>query len=230
MSGSDLKMGWKVKILRFQAVIFDMDGTLIDSLEDMLDSVNAVFAREGYPLRNLEQIRQAVGNGAALLISRNLPPQTSEEEEERILQLYKQEYSRRLTVKTRVYDGILPMLQTLKNSGVSLGVLSNKPHDAAVTICQELFPNLFDLVWGDRDGIPKKPDPTALLDAIRQLGASPASTAYVGDSQTDIQTAQNAGVYGVGVSWGFRPRQVLEAQGADVICDDAQQLAMALSR
>lgn len=145
MSGSDLKMGWKVKILRFQAVIFDMDGTLIDSLEDMLDSVNAVFAREGYPLRNLEQIRQAVGNGAALLISRNLPPQTSEEEAERILQLYKQEYSRRLTVKTRVYDGILPMLQTLKNSGVSLGVLSNKPHDAAVTICQELFPNLFDL-------------------------------------------------------------------------------------
>lgn len=214
--------------MRFDAVIFDLDGTLIDSLEDMWDSVNRVLAVNGYPLRELDEIRRFIGNGAKKLIERSLPAGTSAQEVRRVLDIYREEYQRHLLVKTHPYSGIPELLKSLKKAGMKLAVLSNKPHDATTAICEDLFPGILDLSWGDRPGVPRKPDPTALLMAMETLGVKSSRVAYVGDSETDIRTAKNAGLYAVGVAWGFRGRAVLEAEQADSVCETAEELKLLL--
>lgn len=210
--------------MRFHTIIFDLDGTLVDSLEDLCDSVNAVLTAGGYPPRDLDEVRAFIGNGAKKLVERSLPAGTAEAETARALEAFQKEYQRRLLVKTHPYPGIPELLKSLKAQGMKVAMLSNKPHDAAVSICEGLFPGVFDLCWGARPGIPKKPDPTAVLLAMKELGTQPEQTAYVGDSEPDIRTAKNAGICSVGVSWGFRSREILMAERADIVCDSADEL------
>lgn len=214
--------------MKLRTVLFDLDGTLIDSLEDMRDCVNRVLEREGYPPRTLDQIRMAVGDGAGMLIRRSLPKDATEERAQQVLEQYRREYAAHLADKTRPYPGIPEMLRRLKEQGVSLGLLSNKPHWGTEFLAEQLFTGLFSLAWGDQPGRPRKPDPAGVLAAMAQLNASPETTAYVGDSPVDIATGKNAGILSIAVCWGFRDRETLAAHSPDYLCSTVEELGKLL--
>lgn len=200
--------------------LFDMDGTLVDSLEDIADSMNAVLEALGHPTHTLEAYRTLVGDGARALVERALPPaaETAEARAAQVdeaLRRYKARYHTHLVVKSRPYDGVVPMLEALVARGATLAVVTNKPHDAAVEIVARLFPTVrFAEVLGQKDGIPHKPDPAGPLSIVRGLGVDPGDAFFVGDTDTDMKTARNAGMIAVGVLWGFRDRAELERHGA----------------
>lgn len=210
--------------MKWEAAVFDLDGTLINSLADMTSSVNRILAGAGYPSRTIEEIRQFVGNGAKVLLNRSLPKNVPAEEAEHLLELYKKDYQAHLLDETVPYPGILPLLQQLKKNGLHLAVLSNKPHASTVQICNTLFPGIFEIAWGDRPDVPKKPDPTAVWNALEEMGIPKNKAVYIGDSETDIRTAKNAGLFAVGVSWGFRDRKILEMENPEIICESAYEL------
>jgi len=210
--------------MKWKAAVFDMDGTLIDSLADMTSSVNRILAGAGYPLRTKDEIRQFVGNGAKLLVRRSLPETVSDGEAERLFNLYKKDYQEHLLDETLPYSGIPSLLEKLKAHGIRLAVLSNKPHASAVRICDTLFPGLFEIAWGDRPNVPKKPDPTAVWSALEEMGVSKDKAVYIGDSETDIRTAKNAGLCSVGVLWGFRDEKVLTAEKPNYLCRSIGEL------
>lgn len=215
--------------MKWEAAVFDMDGTLIDSLADMTSSVNRILAGAGFPLRTQDEIRQFVGNGARLLVKRSLPENIPDGEADELFQLYKKDYQEHLLDETVPYNGILPLLEKLKVEGTRLAVLSNKPHDSAVRICNTLFPGMFEIAWGDRPNVPKKPDPSAVWMALERMGVARDRAVYIGDSETDIRTAKNAGLYAVGVLWGFRDEKVLITEKADYICHTVKELELLLT-
>ena len=204
-----------------QAVLFDLDGTLLDTLEDLADSVNAVLRRLGFPEHPAEAYKYFVGQGFPVLAERALPP--GERSPARIAECVAQakaEYGRRWSRLTRPYPGIPPLLDELAGRGVRLAILSNKPHEFTVEMVRHFLPRWrFEAVLGGRAGVPAKPDPTTSLEVCARLGLPPARVAYVGDSGTDMQTARRAGMYAVGVLWGFREREELLADGAQVLIE-----------
>ncbi len=214
--------------MKWDAAVFDLDGTLINSLADMASSVNRILAGAGYPPRTIDEIRQFVGNGAKMLLKRSLPENVSTDETEYLLELYKKDYQAHLLDETVPYPGIPSLLEQLKKNGVRLAVLSNKPHASTVQICNTLFPGIFEIAWGDRPDVPKKPNPAAVWNALEEMGVSKNKAVYIGDSETDIRTAKNAGLYAVGVLWGFRDRKTLEAENPEIICDSVRELEKGL--
>lgn len=215
---------------RFDTVIFDMDGTLLDTLKDLADAVNYALEKMDYPVRTIEEIRTFVGNGVYKLMERAVPENTPPEQVEKSLGIFKAYYREHSKDATRPYPGILPLLESLKRDGVKTGVLSNK-YDAAVKeLCAEYFPGLIDVPRGEKPGTAKKPAPDGLFAVMRELGAEPAGTLYVGDSEVDARTGKNAGLTFVGVTWGFRSRQVLEENHADFIIDRPEELWNLLGR
>lgn len=212
------------------AFLFDMDGTIVDSLEDIGDSMNAVLGELGHPTHAMEAYRTLVGDGARALVERALPPDARAQTDD-ALRRYKARYRTHLVVKSRPYDGIVPMLEALAARGASLGVVTNKPHDAAVEIVERLFPTVrFAAVLGQKDGVPHKPDPTGPLSIARALGIAPEETFFVGDTDTDMQTARNAGMVAVGVLWGFRGRDELERNGARHVVTTPAEIVALLDR
>ena len=210
--------------MKWEAAVFDLDGTLINSLADLASSVNRTLSAEGYPPRTLDEVRQFVGNGVRRLVERSLPHEVPLEELDRLFELYKRDYQQHLLDETVPYPGIAGLLLTLKQSVMRLAVLSNKPHASVQRICDALFPGMFDLAWGDRPGVPRKPDPTAVWMALEAMDIPREKVVYIGDSETDIRTAKNAGLHSIGVLWGFRDRSVLEAEQAQEICESAEEL------
>lgn len=210
--------------MKWEAAVFDLDGTLINSLADLASSVNRILSAGGYPPRTPDEVRQFVGNGVRRLVERALPHPVPTEELDRMFELYKKDYQQHLLDETAPYPGIVELLQTLKQSGMRLAVLSNKPHASVQRICEALFPGTFDLAWGDRSGVPRKPDPTAVWMALDAMDIPREKAVYIGDSETDIRTARNAGLHSIGVLWGFRDRDVLEAEQAQEICETAGEL------
>ena len=213
--------------MKYRAAIFDMDGTLIDSLEDLADAVNEMLEHYGFPTHPLEPYRYYVGNGARKLIERTVPKDrlTDKNFVDEALKYYDACYQRRLTVKTKPYDGIIEMLQRLKALNIPRGVVTNKQDFAAQEIATKLFPSgMFDSVIGDREGLPRKPDPTKALKIASDFGVEPSEVAYFGDTSVDIQTAINAGFLAVGVTWGFRPRSELVDSGAQIIVDSPKEI------
>ncbi len=202
--------------MKIQAVIFDLDGTLLDTLEDLADSVNAVLAEQGFPVHPVEAYRYFVGDGAAVLIGRVLPEgQCDAAIQKTCLRRFREEYALRWKNKTLPYDGVLPMLARMQTLGLKLAVLSNKPHDATELCVRELLPGIqFDAVVGQVDGRPRKPDPAGALAIAEQLGVLPQEVLYLGDTATDMKTAVGAGMYPVGVLWGFRTGDELQTHGA----------------
>lgn len=204
--------------MRFKAVIFDLDGTLVNSLEDLADSVNEMLAGYGYPPHSVESYKQRVGNGAYNLIWRSLPDDTQAALLDEALQKYKAIYEQRFLIKTRPYDGILPLLIQLRERGIALAVCTNKHDDAAQVIVRTLFPaGTFRYVYGERKELPRKPAPDAALEIARRMAVRPEEAVYIGDSMVDMQTGVNAGMLPVGVLWGFRARKELEENGARLI-------------
>ena len=195
-------------------ILFDLDGTLLNTLEDLLDATNYALCQCGYPGRTLGELRRFVGNGAENQIRMSLPEGASPEEVQRVLKIYKPYYTEHCQVKTRPYDGILEALAVLKEK-YPIAVVSNKPDAAVKALCAELFPGIFAL--GEAPDCPRKPAPDMVFKACRAIGAD--TCVYVGDSEVDVRTAKNAGVPCLSVLWGFRNREEIEAAGGEHFCE-----------
>lgn len=218
--------------MNFQAAIFDLDGTLINSLEDLADSANAMLASYGFPTHPLDPYRYFVGNGSRKLIERCLPKEKATDPDfvEEALQRYKEIYAHHTEDKTRPYVGILSALQMLQQQGIPMGICTNKHQSAADEIVAHMFPaGLFQAVVGDRPGLPRKPNPQKVLQMAEEFGVAPNCVAYFGDTSVDMDTAHHAGFYAVGVLWGFRPKGELVAHGADLLLASPREITEKLS-
>ena len=212
--------------MKYKAVLFDMDGTLLDTLEDLRDGVNLMLERRGYPLRTTEEIRDFVGNGARQLMQLALPAGTDGAEVESVLEEYREWYKVNYCIKTRPYDGVEEILNLLQAQGIKSAVVSNKPDATARQLAEKFFPGL--PAFGQRDEIPRKPAPDMVRNALEVLGVAAQDAVYVGDSEVDVKTARNAGMPLIAVSWGFRTREQLRAAGAEIIVDTAEELRQLL--
>jgi len=202
--------------MNFQAVLFDLDGTLLDTLDDLADSGNRTLRRYGFPTHDLDAYRYFIGDGAPMLVKRMLPEsQRNDNMVSNVLAAYRDDYHRNWDVKTRPYEGVPEMLDELGQRGLKLTVLSNKPDDATQLCVSKLLSNCsFEVVLGHREGTPHKPDPTAALRIAERMDLNPSGFIYLGDTAVDMQTARAAGMFPVGVLWGFRTRTELEDAGA----------------
>lgn len=209
---------------KIQTVIFDLDGTLLNTIEDLTDSVNAVCTQYGYPVYPVETIKSYVGNGIRKLIERAIPQGAENPQYEGVYESFCAYYQKHCRVKTRPYDGILTMLDTLKAQGIAVGIVSNKNHNAVVELRDTFFKDVIPAAIGQSDITRKKPAPDTVYEAMKQLGAQKETTVYIGDSEVDKQTADNAGLPCILVSWGFRERMALEKLGAWGIADTPQQI------
>ncbi len=200
-------------------IVFDLDGTLLNSLEDLADSANHVLSQHGFPTHPVDAYRYFVGDGVRKLIERILPePERRESRIEACKREFVDYYDIHKEDKTAAYPGISELLLSLKGRGLKIAVATNKVHLAVEPLMRKYFPEVrFDVVLGQRDGIPVKPDPRILYDILEETGCEPSETMHVGDTATDMQLAYNAGVSSVGVLWGYRPLEELQAAGAEHI-------------
>lgn len=214
--------------MAYKTVLFDMDGTLLDTLEDLRDSTNYVLRKLGHPERSLEETRRFVGNGAEKLIRRAMPENTAEGEIRTALGMFRTYYEAHCKVKTKVYDGMLEVLDALRAHGVKTAVVSNKPDAAVKKLSEEYFGGRMDYAVGAKEGVRCKPYPDLVEDALKALGETREGAVFIGDSEVDVQTGLNAGLPVIAVSWGFRSRETITAAGATVIADDAPALTRLL--
>lgn len=210
--------------MKYDAVIFDLDGTLTDTLTDLRSSVNYALSRFGFSERTAEEIRSFVGNGVKRLIYLSVPENTPDEISEECLAVFKEYYAANSLVETRPYDGIIDILKMLKKNNIKTAVVTNKMHSAAADIVEFFFGNLIDATVGQIDGIAQKPQPDGIYKALEILGVSKEKSVYIGDSEVDCITAKNADIPCIGVTWGFRSKEVLLENGADFIAETAAEL------
>jgi phosphoglycolate phosphatase len=204
--------------MRFSGVIFDLDGTLLDTIEDIAQTMNLVFGRRGYPPFSIEDCMRMVGDGMEVLVRRALPCGSGDETlMGEIVQEYREAYSRVWRDHSRPYPGVPELLEGLKARGVRSAVLSNKSHPFTETMIRELLPFDFDIVRGALPGVPFKPDPSAALRIASEMDVPPAAFVFVGDTDIDMETARAAGMYPAGALWGFRDAANLKAGGALVL-------------
>jgi len=205
----------------FKAILFDLDGTLLDTLEDIGNAVNRVLSAHQFPTHPIDAYRMFAGEGEVILVTRALPEDKRDQETLRCcLEAYRADYNRNWHVKTKPYDGVTDMLNALTERGLKRAVLSNKPHELAQRCVAKLLPNRgFDVILGQRDGVPLKPDPTAALEVVHTLDISPADCLCLGDTAVDIQMAFRAGMLPVGALWGFRTAQELRTSGAELLIE-----------
>jgi phosphoglycolate phosphatase len=205
--------------LKYRGVLFDLDGTLLDTLQDLCDSANRVLAARGWPIHPRESYRWFVGEGAHTLIERALPAEHRQPDiVAAVLRDYRKDYAQHWNVATRPYPGIPELLAGLQAGGVALGVLSNKPHPMTVKCIQGYFPGVpFGAILGQRDEVARKPNPAGAHEAAKLMGVDSAAVLYVGDTGVDMATARAAGMFALGAAWGFRPETELREHGAQAI-------------
>lgn len=218
--------GASTTVMKYESIIFDLDGTLLDTLDDLADSMNHVLRQRGFPIHDTEAYRYFVGGGAAALVRRALP--LDEQSDELVAECigdFREEYGANWNVKTRPYDGVADVLDALSARPVRMAIFSNKPDDFVRLCAREYFSTWeFAAVLGQRDGIPLKPDPAGAFEAARTLNAEPRDVLYVGDTGTDMQTAVNAGMFPLGVLWGFREEAELREHGAARLINKPSEL------
>lgn len=207
-----------------KAVIFDLDGTLLNSLQDLGNSTNASLRAFGLPARSMEEVRQFVGNGVGELIRRSVPAGTSAEIQAKCLAYFCEHYQTYMYSHTRPYDGVELMLEQLQQAGIKTGILSNKFQNAAYELREKYFKDKIEDVQGEQDAVPRKPDPSGLYLLMKRMQVHPQETVYVGDSPEDAETAQNAGVDFIGVTWGYRSLAKLQEAGTKYWIDAPRQL------
>ncbi len=205
-----------------KTLIFDLDGTLLDTLEDLADSVNFTLNKYSYPERTLEEVRAFVGNGVKRLMELSLPENISEQQFNVCLSCFKEHYALNCKNKTGPYKGIPELLRTLKERGIKMAVVSNKFDAAVKSLCKAYFGDLISVAIGESQGVNKKPAPDTVLKAMEAL--NDINCVYVGDSEVDILTAQNAGIPCISVTWGFRNEEFLIANGAKTIVHTPEQI------
>lgn len=210
--------------MAIRAVIWDLDGTLLNTLDDLAGSTNAALAQNGMPLRTTDEVRRFVGNGVAKLIERAVPEGCTPEEMKHVLDDFVAHYALHSRDTTKPYDGVMDMLDALAARGVRMGIVSNKIDFAVRELSRAYFGDRMQVAVGDDPSRRKKPAPDSVLEAMRRLGVSPGETVYVGDSDVDVMTARNAGVLGCAVSWGFRSEESLREAGAQHIAATPEEL------
>lgn len=214
----------------FDTVLFDLDGTLLDTLEDILAAANYTLREMGYPERTLTEMRRFVGNGAEMQVRRAFGAGADEALIQRALIRYKAYYAAHCREKTRPYDGVPELLAELKRRGYRLAVVSNKPDEAVRPLAAQYFDGLMEVAMGETAQRRRKPAPDMVNDAIAALGADRSRAVYVGDSEVDIETARNAGIPCISVCWGFRDREQLMEAGAAEIAATAPELLALLEK
>ena len=215
----------------FKTAIFDLDGTLLNTLGDLTDASNYICAQNGWPTFTEEQIRHMVGNGNAKLVERFTPEnQRTPECLARSMEQFMAYYDIHKMDRTAPYPGVAEAVAALRGAGIKTAVFSNKADALCPTLVRHYFGDVFDIVRGKRDGVPAKPDPTGVYALMEELGAEKASTVYVGDSDVDVLTGHNAGLKVCGVIWGFRGRGELARAGAELLAETGEELAELLLR
>lgn len=208
----------------YDTVIFDLDGTLLNTLEDLKDGVNHVLREHGYPQRTLEEVRKFVGNGIRRLMELAVPEEVAGEMFEEVFEEFRTYYTSHCQIRTCAYDGILELLRELKEQGYALAIVSNKNQGAVTELNDIYFREWIETAIGQTDGIRKKPAPDTVLQALKMLGKEQKTALYVGDSEVDFQTAENAGMDCVLVTWGFRTTEELEQFTPTARIDAPQEL------
>ncbi len=207
-----------------RCVIFDLDGTILDTLEDLKNSVNAALKQFGYPLRTIEEVRSFVGNGVYVLMKKALPDDVDDETFDRVFAGFKDHYAQHCADHTAPYPGIIELITRLKDRGYLLSVVSNKSDREVQRLCRHYFPDIFKTVVGQKENIRKKPYPDSVNAVLKTFGLEPEQALYIGDSEVDIQTAENAGMDCILVSWGFRDIDFLRQEGAKWIVNNTDEL------
>ncbi len=215
------KCGKKAKSVN-KSAIFDLDGTLLATLEDIADCVNLALTKYGYPTHDVDAYKYFIGNGARTLVERAMPEEVrgNFDAVTPVYETYEALYAEHYVDKTKPYDGVHTMLSELNKMGVKLAVLSNKPDDRTKELVYRFFPDIpFAAVFGGRKGVKLKPDPEAVYEVLSACGGTPDKTFYMGDSGVDMITANNAGLFACGATWGFRTAEELKKDGADALCE-----------
>ncbi len=209
--------------MKYQTVIFDLDGTLLNTLTDLHASVNAALCARSFPTRTIEEVRNFIGNGVATLMKRSAPANVSAFEAEELLAVFRKHYLQHMYDHTAPYDGILPLLKNLHRKGIQTAIVSNKLDEATKEMNHRFFEEYNHIAIGAPPD-KKKPNPYSVHQAMKLLGADKSRTVYVGDSDVDEETARNAGIACIGVSWGYRGRKFLEALPLAAIADTPEEL------
>lgn len=207
-----------------KAILFDLDGTLLDTLDDLAAAVNAALDAHGHPVRRKEEVRGFVGNGLRRLMELAVPEGTPEEEMQACLAYMRRYYDAHSAEATAPYAGVCGMLQGLQTLGVPMALVSNKPDGPVSALAERYFPGVFAVTVGEVPHRARKPAADMPLYALQRLGVRPEEAVYVGDSEVDVRTARNAGMPVISVTWGFRGREVLEQLGPDALADRPEEL------
>ena len=214
---------------KYDTAIFDLDGTLLNTLEDLTDSVNFALSLYDFPCKKMEDVRSFAGNGVARLIELAIPNGRNNPQYKKCLADFRLHYSENMQNKTDAYDGIRELLGQLARGNFKIAIVSNKFDAAVKELNQIYFKEYIKLAIGESESILKKPAPDMLFKAIEQLGTTANKTVYIGDSEVDVRTAKNSDVTSIGVTWGFRNREILEQEGADYIIDRPEELLKIVS-
>lgn len=209
---------------KYDTVIFDLDGTLLNTLEDLRDAVNYALRTYGMPERTLEEIRGFVGNGVRKLLIRSVPDGEENARFEPVFAAFRAYYAQHSNDKTHAYKGVTELLQSLRDAGYALAIVSNKLDSAVKKLNEIYFDGIVETAIGERAGMARKPAPDMVFAAIEELGKTRETAVYVGDSEVDIRTAANAGLPCISVLWGFRERDFLEAQGAGIFAETPEEV------
>lgn len=210
--------------MRYKLAVFDMDGTILNTLEDLADSTNYALKANGLPERTIDEVRRFVGNGIRLLIERAVPTDTDKELTDKVFDTFKEYYKTHCAVKTRPYDGIKDVLLELRKAGCLTAVVSNKADFAVQDLCKDYFDNLFDFAIGEREGIKKKPAPDSVFEVLSKLNVEKDNAVYIGDSDVDFATSVNAGMDVIMVGWGFRDAEFLREKGVKRIIKQPSEI------
>lgn len=209
-----------------KTVIFDLDGTLLNTLDDLADSTNYALSKFGYPTRTIDEVRQFVGNGVAKLIERAIPEGKNNPNFEKCLAIFKENYAQNMYNKTAPYNGIIEMLSNLKSKGIKIAVVSNKFDLAVKELCKKYFEGFIDFAAGENEaqGIKKKPAPDTVISVLNEFNFAPEDAVYVGDSDVDIMTAKNSQMPCISVTWGFRDEKFLLENGATILINAPSEI------
>lgn len=208
----------------YKVVIFDLDGTLLNTLIDLANAVNFALRKFSFPERTVDEVRSFIGNGVVKLMERSTPDGTDAKTQEECLEVFRKHYLEHMADNTSPYEGVSDILTALREKGIKTAVVSNKLHPAVTELCENYFPDLIDVALGVSSEDERKPAPVNVIKAMEKCGSDCQSTVYVGDSEVDVLTAHNADIKCIGITWGFRDKAVLLEKGCDLIADTPEEV------